>query len=135
MNPGRGTFQFSLCKLLLWTAVWAVYLGFLKAIEANLPFAVMLTLCLISILAVRIKWGLRGIPIATLVVSGCFVAMSLAVEVATGDTEPVAVWHRILFHGVLVYPFAIALAIGCYFIVHFVVIAVDRIDKLMGRRK
>ena len=53
-QPRRHPFQFSLRKLLLWTAAWSAYLGFVRWMGVPLPLAIMLTIYLAMHLATRI---------------------------------------------------------------------------------
>ncbi len=52
----RRPFQFSLRKLMIWTAVWAVYLGMMKWLEVPLVGGAVLTTYFAVILAIRIRW-------------------------------------------------------------------------------
>jgi hypothetical protein len=65
----RG-FQFGLRKLLLWTAVAAVYLGVLSLVSFEPCFSLSLTSYLILVGIVRARWGSR-------VGCGCSVAVPL----------------------------------------------------------
>jgi hypothetical protein len=81
----RRPFQFSLRKMLLWTAVWSVYLGFAQLL--GLPFALGLTIYLAILLAIRIKWGYRqGFFVAARVaclILICFGAPAIIMSFAT----------------------------------------------------
>ena len=64
-KPQRRHFQFGLRKLMLWTAVWSVYLGFVQWTGIPPPAAVVFTIYLTVILAIRSRWGYeRGSLIA-----------------------------------------------------------------------
>lgn len=56
-TPKRRPFQFSLRKLLLWTAVVALYLGVVKWAGANLPTAGEVTAGLVLVVSIRLAVG------------------------------------------------------------------------------
>ena len=88
LKPQRRPLQFSLRKLMIWMAVWSAYLGILRCVgmwlpdleEPRLPQAMILTIYLAVLLAVRIKWGYkRGLTIAesiTAILFACFGAIA-----------------------------------------------------------
>jgi hypothetical protein len=57
LKPQRRRFQFSLRKLMLWMVVWGAYLALARWIGPDQPFGLILTLWLMVILFVRLKWG------------------------------------------------------------------------------
>ncbi len=118
---------------MLWTAVWAMYLGMLRFVRMPLPFGVALTIYLAVLLAIRIKWGYkRGLRIAILgsvLVLACFVTTSFVVHLAMGQsTSRIADLSMMLWlsfcNGVFFGAFG-------FVFVHILVIAVDWIDSLM----
>ena len=78
LKPQRRPFQFSLRKALLWTAVWSVYLDWVRWAGMLLSTAVSVTLCLVALLVVRIKWGFDRGFLITLVITGLAVASLVA---------------------------------------------------------
>ncbi len=67
LKPQRRPFQFSLRKLMLWMAVWALYLGMLRWIEVRVEWASVVSIWLAVPLAIRAKWGFeRGVVLAAL---------------------------------------------------------------------
>jgi hypothetical protein len=128
--------------MLLWTAVWSVYLGTLQwvgmllafSVEELLGFSVGLTIYLAALCAVRIKWGYeRGLEIvrsaARLLVVPCVVVLLLGLLLGALLSHV-----NILIDLVLVMD---VFALGIFFgvpgliCVHFVMRAVDWLDHLM----
>jgi hypothetical protein len=58
LKTKRRSFQFSLRKLMLWTAVWSIYLGVVEWVELPLRDTVILTVYVVVLLAIRIQRGL-----------------------------------------------------------------------------
>ena len=75
MKPERRPFQFSLRKLMLWMAVWAVCLAFFWSLVGT-PLAAVVTLYVLLLTSIRLKWAFdRGCQIACIgtgVLFGCF---------------------------------------------------------------
>lgn len=124
-EPQRRPFQFSIRKLMLWTAVWALYLGVVS--NFWLPAAGILTIYLLSLLAIRMIWGLDKGMSRAILITGVIVAVgTLVVTPYTRLTAlEITVW--ILF---LTY---LGLLFGLYgfLFVHFVALAVDWVDDRM----
>ena len=57
LKPQLRRFQFSLRKLMLWMVVWGAYLALARWIGLDQPYGLILTLWLMVILFVRLKWG------------------------------------------------------------------------------
>lgn len=81
-------FQFSLRKLMPWTAAWAVCLSVLRlllvcfaavGVQAPLSVAVILTMYLAVLLPIHIKW--KSEQSARIAVLGTFVAVACLVEI------------------------------------------------------
>ena len=61
-------FQFSLRKLLLWMAVWAAWLGIVRVLAPGGFYAVIMTVWMVGLVLVRLKWGrFPGWGVATFV--------------------------------------------------------------------
>lgn len=135
LKSQRRLFHFSLRKLLLWTAVWSVYLGILEWVGIPPRDAVVLTIYLGVILAVRLRWGVdRGSQRAA-VVSRLFCIVVAIAIIWEAPTKPsVNVFSLIISIVVAIpvgYLFAIPACLYGYVLVSLVVRAVDWLDNLM----
>ena len=138
----RHRFQFRLRKLLIWTAVWGMYLGFLKALEISPPLAVFCTAYLAVLLVVRITCGFgdRGVTISFFAGAVVFAVFTGVMELWEYSTDT---WDRDFGPPSIVG--YINWTIGLYIIgtpiwalsviiVHCVVRGVDCLDNLMRGR-
>lgn len=132
-KPQRRPFQFSLRKLMLWTAVWGLYLGVLRLVPMPLLAAVCLTVYLAILLPIRVRWGYaRGLRIAlagTVLTLVGLAETCILVDHFTGRSpgntaDSQVVLSPAFFLGLL---FA---AVGFVF-VHVLVVVVNWIDSLM----
>jgi len=123
LNLQRRPFQFSLRKLMLWTAVWAIYLGFVRWVKMPLPLALILTIYLAGLVVLRIKWGYeRGLQIAYLTSLGIGLLLGLVIGVL----------ERIPEDSYAILPLlGLLLGFVGFHLVHFAMRAVDWIDSLM----
>lgn len=124
-QPQRRPFQFSLRKLMLWTAVWALYLGIVARLR--LPAAVVLTIYLMALLAVHTKWGFeQGVLRSTLITGFVVGAVSTVVGLVTG-------WSAVEILAYMPLACIVGLVLGLFssLVVYFVASAVDWIDDLM----
>jgi hypothetical protein len=86
----RHPFQFSLRKLMLWTAVWSAYLEIVRWVGMLLPIAVLLTVCLAALLFVRLKWGYdNGIERAVAVSRSFCIVVVLIAALVTNVFGPI----------------------------------------------
>lgn len=138
LKPQRRPFQFSLRKLLLWTAVWSAWLGFVRWSMIQLPIAVGLTIYLATILVVRVRWGYErssriAVPAAG-VVAFC-IAVPLLIPPWT-NPAPSADKILILILFITMMSCAIGTFVGLssFLLVHAVVCAVDWLDNLMATK-
>lgn len=127
----RRPFQFSLRKLLLWTTVWSVYLGTLRSLGIWPPIAIIVTIYLASLFAIRIIWGYEeglrlwfviefAVPITS------FGATLLTTMVHASDNVV-----PVLFFTPYICMLGVFFGIYGFMFVHFVMCAVDWLDKVM----
>ncbi len=112
---------------MIWTAVWAMYLGIVRLLGMWLPFALGLTIYLGVLLAIRVKWGYEpGLKIA------CVTMLGLCLGFGCGVLEGITMGSTIYQHGYAILPL-LGLLVGFagFFFVHGVVLAVDWFDDLM----
>ena len=139
LKPQRRPFQFSLRKLLLWTAVWSIYLGIVKwvgiwlalSVETWLVFSLGLTIYLVALLAVRMKWGCeRGLRIAVTFMVGLPLLLVGALLFWLMVISPVDFVQNMVFLPLLCFS---GFFLGWYgfLFVHCVVRAVNWLDNLM----
>ena len=90
----RG-FQFGLRKLLLWTAVAAVYLGALRLVRFEPFLSVFLTSYLVLVGLVRARWGPRvgcgcslAVPLVPLLCLAGFGLLGIIVEISADNMRP-----------------------------------------------
>jgi hypothetical protein len=135
LEPKRHPFQFSLRKLMLWTAAWSAYLGFLRSMEMWLPLAVFLTIYLLVLFAIRIKWSFgRGWLLAVYISVGiafcCFAAVLLDSGVAGLPVNGVGILGDAFFFSVI----GAEMGVLGFLFVHAAVCAVDWADNLMQNK-
>ena len=129
----RRPFQFSLRKLLLWTAVWSVYLGFVRWMGMPLPITVGLTVCLATHLATRFLMGFyRGLRFWGHVTSGIFFVLSVLLLLGTalmlGSPTDGSSFAVMMMYLALFVAFCL---LGGFLCVCVVVRTVDWLDELM----
>ncbi len=127
-KPQRRPLQFSLRKLMLWTAVWAGYLGVLRLVPMPTNAGVCLTALLGTLLVFRVGWGFeRGMAIAVCVTVGIAICLGVAYWVMRGGLDVLGLFvsMAILCLGGVVVSF------WGWLFVHAVVVVVDWIDDLM----
>jgi hypothetical protein len=127
LKSQRRPFQFSLRKLLLWTAVWSAYLGVMRWLQIPLSAAFIVTMYFMVFVAVRIKWGLgRGLLSSICLMAGlacaCFGAATL------GGGIPLV---GIVIGLPIVCLCGVYLGACSFLPVHFLMSAVDWLDNLM----
>jgi hypothetical protein len=131
LKTKRRPFQFSLRELLLWTAVWSVYLGIVCSAGMSLSAAMMVTVSLAILLVFRIRHGRkRFLRNAVICVSGlsfaCIGTVLLDVMVLPpGNASPIMVSVPTVC---LVLLFLILGGCG---VVDLLVSSVDWLDNLM----
>ncbi len=88
-------FQFSLRKLMLWMAVWGIYLAFFGR-WAGTPLAAGIAAYLTMIAVIRLQWGLKPGWLIVEVVTGCGLGLFLSLRNPRPDWLflglPLAVW-------------------------------------------
>ena len=131
-KPQRCRFQFSLRKMMLWTAVWAIYLGIVRLLGMWLPIAVCLTIYLAILLFLRLNWGQdRGVILAFRVTGltlACVGATIIIWGFATGGFF--AGFASVLF-SIAVCLLGLYLGLWGFLLVHAVASALDSIDNRM----
>ncbi len=143
LKPQRQRFQFSLRKLLLWTAVWAACLSTFRFMlryftALNIPdamsLAVGLTIYLGVLLPIRIKWGSeRGARIAvlgTVLALACWAEVTVAVDYLTGQSFGYLVEAQLAIAVLASITGLFLSAVGFVF-VHILVTIVDWLDNVM----
>ena len=129
--PQLGPFQFSLRKLLLWTAVWSAYLGFVRWMKMPLPGVVSMTICVALFLAARIRWGYkRGIQVGVHVM-GALTAVCIGVILLSILIQSSGVFAVALVVLPLLCYFGFMFGFVAFIFVHLVVELVDWLDDLM----
>lgn len=130
---------------MLWTAIWAAYLGVLRLLLIYLgalgvpsprSVGVSLTVYFVVLLPIRIQWGFaRGLWIAllgTVLFLGCFAEASIIVNHFTGRSS-----ETILESQWALYPcFSLGRFFGTFgfVFVHTLVVAVEWIDSSLQRK-
>lgn len=133
-NSQRRLFQFDLRKLMIWTAVWSVYLSFVRwAIRsATIDEAVVFSVYLPLLAAVRIRHGYqRGTQFAVFAIGPMFV-FALAIIFTIHGLE----WGGVFGFFRLLWLYLLGLLFGflAFVLVHAVVRAVDWLDNLMATK-
>lgn len=140
-QQARRRFQFSLRKLMLWTAVWAAYLGLIRAAGLGPPAAIALTVFLAVLFVIRLVWGYeKGLKIGALFAGivpaavGGFLIVHMCIIVPFPSIPISTVGGIMAILGMLAVIFLIGTILGLYgfLLVHGVMKAVDRADALMS---
>lgn len=129
LKPQHGPFQFSIRRLMLWTVVWAICLGF-PCSFALPPFAVLCwAVYFATLFVIRVRWGYQqGRVIAGFVMGGlaaaCFAGLLFsAMAKGSGDVLGISLWMlAVCLAGFL-------LGFYGYFVMHVVANVVDWIDN------
>ena len=129
--PERCRFQYSLRKLMLWTAIWALCLSAIKTEGFSAEWTLIWAACLLVLFGIRIKWGLLpGLPIAAVgsgVVSGSLAWMQEIREVVPGlNPSTSELFVGFFSAGGLIATF-------CFLVIHSLAVLVDWIDKPRSR--
>ncbi len=125
-------FQFSLRKLMLWMAVWAVYFAFLGR-WAGTTLAAVIAAYLVTIAIIRLKWGLNpGWQIARVATAfglGAFLPLRCLIRggIDSAGPEVLGTYFAGCFLGFLT-------GLVAFGFVHGVVIFVDFLDLLSRSR-
>jgi hypothetical protein len=128
MSETPGRFQFHLRKMLIWTAVWAIYLGLLRWGEVRPNQIVVLTVHFAIFLAIRARWGMDpGLKIAMIVGSGltCCIVFAFMLQ---GPFHPSMADFMISGGGAAT--FGGIGGIVSFLIAHTILTCVDRLDSL-----
>jgi hypothetical protein len=139
VTPQRRPVQFSLRKLMLWIAAWAVYLSLMRWAKLPQPFGLILTLWLIGILAIRLKWGysrqshiiaghVTGIPTA------CFFAV-VVLELSLRPLMEFGGWFRLSCALAIGWLLGFVVAHNAYLIADFFVNMVNLADDSLRTRR
>ncbi len=131
VTPKRRPFQFSLRKLLPWTAVWSVYLGVMRSVGLPLSTAMSVTICLVILFFARIKLGFkRGLRFWNRILcAAVFIWLGAVFLFGIWQSS----WNVPLMMGFPPFDWLIGavLGMGGLTLVHFVMYAVDWLDNLM----
>lgn len=131
--------QFSLRKALLWMVVWALYLGLMR--HVGVPASIIVSVYAAVLIGIRMIWGCKrgcAIAVAASIVLALFAgAMSLQSWVVSGRdsiglTETVGEATKIAIVSAL---FAVPVGYWCFVAAHWLVTAVDWIDRKMESRQ
>jgi hypothetical protein len=124
----RRPFRFGLRKLMIWTAVWSVYLGWVRSLHESADDKVLLTVYCGAFLAIRIKWGWKpGYKIAA-IAGGLYHVLLEQFYMYWKISPPVIIPPVAIL---LLFPLSMIIAFVQFLIVHGVVTAVNWLDNLM----
>jgi len=134
-TPQLRPYQFSLRRLLLWTAVWALYLGLLKLGRVSLLGGAALTVYFGIIFAIRIRWGYERGSVWTSTVTSALTAFLIVCQNIVHLITSPSFWSDVfrgLLPGLFIFGFlGFVLGLIAFWIVHWLVRFVDWVDKLM----
>ncbi|MHB8901036.1 MAG: hypothetical protein ACYC6Y_19990 [Thermoguttaceae bacterium] len=146
MKPQHPTYQFSIRKLLLWAAIAVAYMGALRlllnylrslGVPSPLSVGIGLTVYLILLMPIRIRWGYaRGLRIAilaSLLIVVCSAEVSIITKHLTGRaTKTILESQGGMIPGIFL---GLFLSAGAFTLAHALVVAVDWTDRMMQMKE